>query len=605
MKSAITSLTDEFKTLSKKLVVLENEQQELKKRCDSLERDKANTQRRGARAEVATASWGCLSHTARTSTSLQRVAAAVQVPFQRFHLHSTPPFDSSPRNTLIRLSSLSLFRVASRSRGLRLPGPRGISTPGISLQPSRVYIKDHLTSFNKALLERACRLVREKRIHFAGYFNGKVLIRPKEGDDAVRVLEMDDLDQFDRQGRVVCGSEDMLPLDNDNADCASVIHCSQEEGAKFDGFNFLSTRRGSRMTSRGGANRAVKRSWRIVFLSHVLRRLNPENDLSGVALLTGRVVKITKSQLAPKRARALAAHRATARPPRALALSVLGPKSRVTLGVVHNIALDFTYSNKHFHQLAPPKNRDFHSYHTRHGSRYNLPVHRTTLSEKKPSYAGCRFQNHLPAFMKDFTGDRLRRELKTWLLKEYYLNIKFVIVVSCRYKACAILTRVNHSYGPNIKSSDMIQKIERWEKEVSQALDLAAGYKEKSEVVQSQMESFKRDTDGKLAEMRTELENLNEENKRICNENTSLLRQLEAFQEKLKEEEDLLSKLKNELEKSKKQILDQEAEISVIKEQKETVSLMLKEERNRSSMLEQQKVALQQAADEAVKREVS
>ncbi|XP_046671592.1 uncharacterized protein PF11_0207-like isoform X2 [Homalodisca vitripennis] len=158
-----------------------------------------------------------------------------------------------------------------------------------------------------------------------------------------------------------------------------------------------------------------------------------------------------------------------------------------------------------------------------------------------------------------------------------------------------------------VKSNELTKvvdmKIERWEKEVSQALDLAAGYKEKSEVVQSQMESFKRDTDGKLAEMRTELENLNEENKRICNENTSLLRQLEAFQEKLKEEEDLLSKLKNELEKSKKQILDQEAEISVIKEQKETVSLMLKEERNRSSMLEQQKVALQQAADEAVKRE--
>uniref|UniRef100_A0A1B6GVA5 Uncharacterized protein n=1 Tax=Cuerna arida TaxID=1464854 RepID=A0A1B6GVA5_9HEMI len=154
-----------------------------------------------------------------------------------------------------------------------------------------------------------------------------------------------------------------------------------------------------------------------------------------------------------------------------------------------------------------------------------------------------------------------------------------------------------------VKSNELTKKIERWEKEVSQALDLAAGYKEKSEVVQSQMESFKRETDGKLDEMRSELENLNEENKRICNENTSLLKQLEAFQERLKEEEDLLSKLKNELEKSKKQILDQEAEISVIKEQKETISLMLKEERNRSDMLEQQKIALQQAADEAVKRE--
>ncbi|KAG8242275.1 hypothetical protein J6590_069167 [Homalodisca vitripennis] len=35
---AVTSLTAEFKTLSKKLVALENEQQELNKRCDSLDK---------------------------------------------------------------------------------------------------------------------------------------------------------------------------------------------------------------------------------------------------------------------------------------------------------------------------------------------------------------------------------------------------------------------------------------------------------------------------------------------------------------------------------------------------------------------------------------
>uniref|UniRef100_A0A1B6M7I3 Uncharacterized protein n=1 Tax=Graphocephala atropunctata TaxID=36148 RepID=A0A1B6M7I3_9HEMI len=154
-----------------------------------------------------------------------------------------------------------------------------------------------------------------------------------------------------------------------------------------------------------------------------------------------------------------------------------------------------------------------------------------------------------------------------------------------------------------VKSNELTKKIERWEKEVSQALDLAADYKEKSETVQNQMEMLKKDTEEKLTKMKTELQNLNQENTTICDENTNLLKQIESFQERLKEEEDLLSKLKNELEKSNKQVQEQEAEMCVIKDQKENVSLMLKEERNRYNLLEQRNIALQQTVNEAAKRE--
>lgn len=66
-----------------------------------------------------------------------------------------------------------------------------------SLPMSRVYLNHHLTGHNKRLLGRARFLQRSGKIHFAGFFNGKVLIKPKEGDNSIRVLSLQDLDKFD------------------------------------------------------------------------------------------------------------------------------------------------------------------------------------------------------------------------------------------------------------------------------------------------------------------------------------------------------------------------------------------------------------------------
>ncbi|KAG8318821.1 hypothetical protein J6590_104949, partial [Homalodisca vitripennis] len=57
-----------------------------------------------------------------------------------------------------------------------------------------IYVNDHLTPHNKALLGKARRLKREGKIVLAGFFNGKVVIKAAEGAEAVRVTMMEDLD---------------------------------------------------------------------------------------------------------------------------------------------------------------------------------------------------------------------------------------------------------------------------------------------------------------------------------------------------------------------------------------------------------------------------
>lgn len=67
----------------------------------------------------------------------------------------------------------------------------------------------------------------------------------------------------------------------------------------------------------------------------------------------------------------------------------------------------------------------------------------------------------------------------------------------------------------------------------------------------------------------------------------------------------MLAKLKVEFEQSNLILSEQEAEINVLKEQKDSLTCMIKEEKSRSGILEQQKISLQQAAEEALKKEVS
>lgn len=67
---------------------------------------------------------------------------------------------------------------------------------------------------------------------------------------------------------------------------------------------------------------------------------------------------------------------------------------------------------------ALPRNRNVHVHNTRNATDFNLPVHRTTRYSKKPSYAGAKLYNFLPANIKSGSPKTFKRRLHNWLVED-------------------------------------------------------------------------------------------------------------------------------------------------------------------------------------------
>jgi hypothetical protein len=130
---------------------------------------------------------------------LQDIAAALNINFKREDVsiahrlrqysakHTFPPIIVQ----FVSRSTKEIWLAAARKKkNLRSNEVNG------RLVPNNVYINDHLTPHNKALLGRARKLQRDGKIHFATYSNGKILIKHKERDSAIRIAAMEDLDTF-------------------------------------------------------------------------------------------------------------------------------------------------------------------------------------------------------------------------------------------------------------------------------------------------------------------------------------------------------------------------------------------------------------------------
>ncbi|XP_046679311.1 uncharacterized protein LOC124366754 [Homalodisca vitripennis] len=73
------------------------------------------------------------------------------------------------------------------------------------------------------------------------------------------------------------------------------------------------------------------------------------------------------------------------------------------------------------------RNAQIHDHNTRFANNFNLPSHRRTLFEKKPSYAGARYFNILPVELKMLPSHRLKPHLKQWLsLRPFYTVGEFL-----------------------------------------------------------------------------------------------------------------------------------------------------------------------------------
>lgn len=69
------------------------------------------------------------------------------------------------------------------------------------------------------------------------------------------------------------------------------------------------------------------------------------------------------------------------------------------------------------------RNKDNHSYNTRHGNNFYLQSHKKASFERKPSYAGTKYFNALPADVKNEDPKVLRRRLLDWLRDRPFYSV--------------------------------------------------------------------------------------------------------------------------------------------------------------------------------------
>lgn len=161
------------------------------------------------------------------------------------------------------------------------------------------------------------------------------------------------------------------------------------------------------------------------------------------------------------------------------------------------------------------------------------------------------------------------------------------------------------------ETSEFQTQIKRLERELSKALDLAAGYKEKSDTTTKEkidllkshadeLESYKslvQEAENRYEHLKTEFNMLLQKNQQ--NEETVRTVQSELNKERLKG-----SEVRNEMTHIHKALDTCEAELTVLRQEKENLQLKLKEEINRNSILEQKNSSLLASIDEAKKSEV-
>lgn len=208
----LNTMKNEFSTLNISVQALQTSHQELEARCSTLEeanremRDEVLALRqqlqdseqhsRSANIEIVglplTAGeniYNCLHH----------VAAAIGVPYKREDIsiahrlrlyskvHHHPPIIVQFVSRSVRESWLSAARKKKKFNATDVHQ---------SLTASNMFINEHLTPHNKQLLGRARKLQRDSRIHFAGYFNGKVMLKLTEKSESVRITTLEDLDKY-------------------------------------------------------------------------------------------------------------------------------------------------------------------------------------------------------------------------------------------------------------------------------------------------------------------------------------------------------------------------------------------------------------------------
>ncbi|CAD1479713.1 unnamed protein product, partial [Heterotrigona itama] len=161
-----------------------------------------------------------------------------------------------------------------------------------------------------------------------------------------------------------------------------------------------------------------------------------------------------------------------------------------------------------------------------------------------------------------------------------------------------------------LEISEFQSQIKRCEGELSKALDLAAGYKEKNDIATKEKvkllkshadelenyKSFVQEAENRYEKLKVEYNKLVEKNQQ--SEETLRTVQQELGKERLKGGE-----VRNEMDVIHKALDTCEAELIILRQEKENLQLKLKEENNRNSILEEKNASLLSTLDDIKKAE--
>lgn len=160
--------------------------------------------------------------------------------------------------------------------------------------------------------------------------------------------------------------------------------------------------------------------------------------------------------------------------------------------------------------------------------------------------------------------------------------------------------------------SELQSQIKRLEGELSKALDLAAGYKEKSDsTIREKVDLLKNHAD-ELENYKLLVQEAENRYEEVKIEFNKLSDKYEQSEETLKNARDELNKehlkgseVRKEMALIHKALDACEAELTVLRQEKDNLQLKLKEEMNRNSILEQKNSSLLKSIDDAKKAEVT
>lgn len=203
---------------------------------------------------------------------------------------------------------------------------------------------------------------------------------------------------------------------------------------------------------------------------------------------------------------------------------------------------------------------------------------------------------------------------KNYLISQFQVqwkkkNQKLSELESERDNLQKVLKSVSEKH--QLETADFQDQIKKQKEEISKALNLASGYKEKSDSLVKEkldiLENHAVELQGYkslVQQAESRYEDMKVQCQKLLEKNQKTEEALKAAQQDLNKELLKSSEVRSEYAAIHKAVNTCETELTILRQEKENLHLKLKEEKNRNNILEQGKASYITALEEAKKAEV-